>query len=181
MLISKFSKCNVSPEIKAFEAAMDIELPVQLKLFLQKYNGGETPRTSFVCEDISSDVVAFYGVGNVKYAYKDVRLVCQDNLKYLPIAFDSFGNNILILIDTGEIFFLDHETAKISKLAENLRAFIVKCTSKPINPASQKSIQDREAELISRGRGHIITDALRKMWQDELDKYGAITQEDVSF
>ena len=48
MLISKFSTCNVHAEIKAMEKALNIELPAQLKLFLQKYNGGESPRTNFV-------------------------------------------------------------------------------------------------------------------------------------
>lgn len=181
MLISKFSTCNVHAEIKAMEKALNIELPAQLKLFLQKYNGGESPRTNFVCGDISSDVVAFYGVGNVKYTYNDVQLVCRDSLKYLPIAFDSFGNSILILIGAGSVHFFDHETEKISKVADDLRIFVAKCASKPINAASRKSIQEREADLISRGRGHIVTDALRKMWQDELDKYGVLTQEEVSF
>lgn len=44
---------------------------------------------------------------------------------------------------------------------------------------AKRSIKEREAALIAKGRGSIITDDLRKMWQDEIDKYGNMIQEEV--
>ena len=75
MLISKFSANNVETKIKEFETAKGIKIPEQLKMFLLKYNGGETPETSFSCGEESSDVAAFYGMGNVKYSYDSIEIL----------------------------------------------------------------------------------------------------------
>lgn len=40
-------------------------------------------------------------------------------------------------------------------------------------------MKEREAILLAKGRGNIITDDLRKMWQAEIDKYESIIQEEV--
>ena len=48
-----------------------------------------------------------------------------------------------------------------------------------ISEASRRSIKEREDALIAKGRGNIITDDLRKMWQAEIDKYGSMLQEEV--
>ena len=42
-----------------------------------------------------------------------------------------------------------------------------------------RSIKEREDALIANGRGHVITDALRKIWQAEIDKYGNMVQEEL--
>lgn len=65
-------------------------------------------------------------------------------------------------------------------IVENLKSFIQHCRSKEIDPASKLSIKEREEALIARGRGNIITDDLRKMWQAEIDKYENMVQEEVS-
>lgn len=177
MLISSFS----AKKIKDFENARGIKLPEQLKLFLIKYNGGETPNTSFSLNNVSSDIVAFYGIGEVTYSYNEIEIFECNDEKLLPIAFDSFGNDILISLDFGKIFFRDHETDDFIALAEDLRTFMQACKSEAIDPDMKKSIQEREEDLIKRGRANIITDELRKMWQAEIDKFNSLSQEEVLF
>lgn len=179
MLISKFSNKKVESKIKELEDLQKICMPEELKKFLLKYNGGETPDTRFVAGKNSSDVVGFYGVGDVKYSYDKVEVLEYQGQKYLPIAFDSFGNDILIEIVSGKVFFHNHETGGVEKLSEDLDGFIGMCESDRIKQASLKTLEEREQDLRQRGRGHIINDALRKMWQDEIDKYSSIKQEEV--
>ena len=62
MLISRFSEHATDDQIAAFSDMLGVELPPKLQLFLKKYNGGETPETSFACNGISSDILAFYGL-----------------------------------------------------------------------------------------------------------------------
>ena len=179
MLISKFSTNNVDEKIKEFEIAREIKIPKQLKQFLLKYNGGETPDTSFSCGGESSDIVAFYGLGDVKYSYNGVDIHDNNKDSLLPIACDSFGNDILIGLTSGEIYFRDHETNNFTKLAQDLRTFIENCISEAITPS--ETIKEREKRLISEGRENIITDELRALWQAEIDKSRAIMQEKVDF
>lgn len=46
-----------------------------------------------------------------------------------------------------------------------------------IDSYARRSIAEREADLIARGRGHVIDDLLRQMWQEEIDTYGNMVQE----
>ena len=175
MLISKFGSAEKS-EIISFNPG----LPKELVRFLEKYNGGETPETRFSINGVSSDIVAFYGIGNVKYSYHDVDIIQIQSGKYLPIAFDSFGNQIVISLKAGNVFFYDHERSKLSKeLAPNFSTFLSEVNSQEINPKHTKPISEREQDLINRGRGGIITDELRSMWQNEIDKYSHFYQEKV--
>ena len=177
MLISKFGSAEKS-EIISFNP----DLPKELVRFLEKYNGGETPETQFNMNGVSSDIVAFYGIGNVKYSYNDVDIIQMQGGKYLPIAFDSFGNQIVIALKAGNVFFYyhDHERSKLSKeLAPNFSAFLSEVNSQEINPKHTKPIPEREQDLINRGHGGNITDELRAMWQNEIDKYSHFHQEKV--
>lgn len=45
MLISKFGNSDELLNIKEFETRLNINLPQQYIIFMQKYNGGETPDT----------------------------------------------------------------------------------------------------------------------------------------
>ena len=59
MLISKFLNSNVEEKIAAIERKYEIILPAQYKKFLDKYNGGYTPKTKFKAGKISSDLWGF--------------------------------------------------------------------------------------------------------------------------
>lgn len=183
MLISKFSNRNVEEKIIDIEKKYGIILPAEYKNFLHKYNGGYTPKTKFKAGNISSDLRGFFGMGDVKLSLDDVELGDCLEKNIFPIVCDSLGNYIMIGLsndDAGRIYFCDHEKGnKAEYITENLKKFIECCKSEMISEASRRSIKEREDALIAKGRGSIITDDLRKMWQAEIDKYGSMVQEEV--
>ncbi len=175
MLISKFGTAK-----KEDIFAVCPKMPLEMVSFLEKYNGGETPETTFSIGKVKSDIVAFYGVGNVKYSYSGVQTIEFGGQCFLPIAFDSFGNQIVISLDNGNICFADHEMRQTPIiLAKSLRIFLNEVNSKPIDPKHLKSVEDREKDLVSRGKAANISDALRELWQKEIDKYASMHQETV--
>ncbi len=178
MLISKFNLAS-NDLISEYEDNIDAKLPDTYKIFLQKYNGGETPNTKFSTQDTTSDIKGFYGIGNVKYSLDTIKLIVLKGKNYLPIAFDSFGNDVIIGLGDEAIYFLDHETNDIKRIADGLKAFIDICISQPISTSSVKSVEEREKALIAKGRGNIINDALRDMWRAEIKKYSSICLEEV--
>ena len=181
MLISKFEGTNIE-KIVQLEMGYGVELPSQYKNFLLKYNGGLTPETRFKSNKVSSNVRAFYGLGDVDFSLNSLDLQALISLDLFPVACDSFGNYVVLGIHgdvEGNVFFLDHEIGKVQRIADDLKSFVKLCKSKRISPDVRMSIEEREADLISRGRGHVITDGLRKMWQQEIDMYGNIVQERV--
>lgn len=183
MLISKFLNGNVEEKVINLERQYEITLPTSYRYFLYKYNGGYTPKTNFKMGKISSDLRGFYGIGDVKLSLDSIELKEWIEKKIFPIACDSFGNYIAIGLsndDVGKIYFCDHEKGnKIEYMTDNLENFIGCCKSEKISEASRRSIKEREDALIAKGRGDIITDDLRKMWQVEIDKYGSMSQEEV--
>ena len=183
MLISKFLDCDVEEKIMNIEKRYEIILPAPYKNFLRKYNGGYTPNTKFKVGKISSDVRGFFGIGDVQLSLNTVELERWLENKIFPIACDSFGNYIAIGLqnkNAGKIYFCDHEKDNRTEyISKNFEDFIKSCKSKKISEASRRSIKEREEALIEKGRGSIITDDLRKMWQAEIDKYGNMVQEEV--
>lgn len=183
MLISRFSNNDIMKKIADMEKKYNIILPNQYKDFLCKYNGGYTPETFFKIKKESSDICGFYGIGDVKLSLNNIELEEWLDKGVLPIACDSFGNYIVIGLNNdnnGKIYFCDHEAGyKTNLIAKDLKSFFKYCKSEIISEDSKKSIREREEELIARGRGHVITDGLRKMWQAEIDKYGNMIQEEV--
>lgn len=185
MLISKFNTLNISEKIKELEARYDIFLPEQYRKFLIKYNGGETPETYFRIRGISSDICAFYGIGDVEYSFSSIEEFIPDFLKrqFFPIARDAFGNYIVIGLDekkNGQIWFCDHEELfKATFLTVDFREFVKKAKSQKLGPAYTMTIEEREKMLIANGHADNITDKLRKNWQEIIDKYGHMKQERV--
>lgn len=183
MLISKFLNCDVKEKVIDIERRYEIILPMQYKNFLYKYNGGYTPKTKFNVEKISSDLRGFFGVGDVKLSLDNIELGEWIEKNNFPIACDSFGNYIVIGLnndDAGKIYFCDHEKGNNAEyITVSLKDFFECCKSERISDASRRSIKEREEALIVKGRGNIITDDLRRMWQAEIDKYGSMVQEEV--
>jgi len=183
MLISKFSNNKVEEKIINIERQYGIKLPTQYKAFLRKYNGGYTPKTKFNVRKTSSDLRGFFGLGDVKLSLDHIEVEEWVDKKLFPVACDSFGNYIVIGLsndDVGRIYFSDHEKGKnVEYMADSLKQFFECCKSEEISAASRRSMKEREAILLAKGRGNIITDDLRKMWQAEIDKYGSMIQEEV--
>lgn len=184
MFISKFLNCDdIEEKIVDMEKRYEILLPTQYKIFMYKYNGGYTPKTKFKVGKISSDVRGFFGIGDVKLSFDTIELEEWLEKNVFPIACDSFGNYIVVGLcndDSGRVYFCDHEKGnKPEYITENLKDFVRCCKSEKISESSRRSIKEREDALIAKGRGNIITDELRKMWQAEIDKYGSMIQEEV--
>ena len=183
MLIAKFGTDGVSDEISKIESRYSITFPKQYKDFLLRYNGGYTPKTKFRAKGISSDIKGFYGLGAVGLSVNREVIASWISQELFPIACDSFGNILFICFASDNyesIFFGDHEKGmKLSLIANDFSSFIRACKSDKLPEAALRSIEERKAALIERGRGHIITPALIEMWQVELDKYGNMRQEEV--
>lgn len=178
MLISKFGTIS-RDAISEYEDIHGIKLPEQYRYFIEKYNGGETPNTNFNFKGVSSDLKGMYGIGKVKFSLESVKVEEIQGKSYLPIGIDSFGNDILIGLRDGAIFFKNHENGQCRGIASSLKEFFDGCMSQAIKKSAIKSVEERERDLISRGRGEIITDALRDMWRVEINKYGSLSQEEV--
>lgn len=180
MLISKFGGQDIIKKVEVLEKKIGKEIPSQLYDFLIKYNGGQTINTHFSDNQISTDIKGFLGLGAVKYSYDDAEVLNIQDEEYLPIAMSSFGDDIMINLESGKIFFKNHENAMLEEIAEDLRNFIENCKSKGINPDSLKSVEEREQDLIKRGYGNVITPELREMWKSEIDKYSPMKEEEVN-
>ena len=87
MLISKQNPLNTDYLLYDFEKQFHFELPNRYKLFLIKYNGGDTPETKFKSGKVSSDVRFFYGLGDVEY----------DLMKIIDLLHFRTFRNLLIL------------------------------------------------------------------------------------
>lgn len=187
MLISRFDNTNIEEHIATFEKQYNIILPEEYKRFLLKYNGGETPDTKFRINKISSDVRAFYGLGNANRYYNYQRLIDNMNIleeyikdDMLPIATTVFGDYITIRIgkeENGSVFFKYHDRGKkYIKLTDTLCEFVTKCKSEKIGHI--RTIEERKQDMIAAGFGRRITEEKIKLWQAEIDKYAHIHQEE---
>lgn len=179
MFISRFPNNEADTRISELEKLYSVSLPSSYRSFLAKYNGGDTPETKFSSGRNSTVLRGFYGFGNVRYSFKSFENMAEwIATGYFPIACDAFGNYISISLADGGIYFVDHELDfSMGHIADDFETFIKKCKSKKLSPDVKMSIEEREADLISRGKGGNITDGLRKMWQDEIDTYGSMVQE----
>ncbi|WP_026490309.1 SMI1/KNR4 family protein [Butyrivibrio sp. XBB1001] len=182
MLISKFNKENVEVNVNEFVNIIGHELPEAYKIFLIKYNGGETPDTKWNGKG-RTDVRGFFG-------YK----ICEDHWDFdknleedffqeileqgmLAIAENSLGDYICIKLADGTIYFKYHDSEKNIMMANDFESFIGKCKSQKIGHVS--TIEERKARLIANGHGDKLTDAMLRGWQAEIDKYGSMVQEEV--
>ncbi len=186
MLIAKYLNPNSDIEkmIKQFEEENKISLPIQYRAFLKKYNGGYTPKTSLKIKSFFSDIIEFYGVGDAKSRIEDIidlKVFLEKN--WLPIATTCYGDYIAIGLkgeDEGKIYFFDYQRGYRKKfLTDDLKQLLGYCKSGEINPYVYRTIEEREADLIARGKGANITEQLKKAWQDEIDRFKDMVREEV--
>lgn len=182
MLISKFKTSDISEKVRELEEKCSCIFPEQYRHFLEKYNGGYTPETSFKSKE-RSDLYGFYGVADAELNFASFEIEEWLPKKVIPIARDSFGNYIVIGINDeryGKIFFSDHELNwKLTNIAPDFKTFIKICKSKKIDTTELMTIEEREAMLIANGHAENITDSLKRAWQEEIDEYKNINQERV--
>ena len=187
MLISKFEKSDIDTRIKELEEMYNIILPREYKKFLLKYNGGKTPETEFRMNKVTSDIEAFYGLGNVEEEYCIERLKNTVRWKewlsngMFPIATNSFGDYIMISTEYGNggrVYFYYHDKpSKYIELAESFMTFVKKCKSKKIGYIP--TIEERKKDMIKLGKGNKITPEKIAGWQAEINEYANIHQEEL--
>ncbi|MBR0396018.1 MAG: SMI1/KNR4 family protein [Clostridiales bacterium] len=182
MLISKYG--NGSEElVREFEGKYGIVLDEDYCKFLVKYNGGDTPNTHVGIRGCSTDLRYLYGINTEESIEDHLQLPVCENMQYLPIGTDSFGNYFVIGLtddNKGGIYFCDHERGfAVKQIADSFKLFLSKCKSEEIRPRAKETPEEREADLIARGRAHIITDGLREIWKQEYEKYKDMIQEKV--
>lgn len=183
MLISRFGTEDCSARVSELEAKYGMILPGEYRAFLCKYNGGYTPKTSFKIGGAASDLRGFFGGGSAKLNFGNLDLAGWVAEKMFPIACDSFGNYVVIGLEGelyGKIYFRDHETKKkLNLICDSFTTFLGHCRSGRISDAAKRPVAEREADLTAAGKGDRITDALRRMWQVEVERYAHLTQERV--
>lgn len=183
MLISSFGGEGTAARVAELEARYEVRLPPEYRAFLCRYNGGFTPKTRFKIGAAASDLRGFFGGGTAKLNFESVNLNGWVARGLFPIACDSFGNYVAVSLreeSYGMIWFYDHETeSKLSPICDSFCDFIRCCRSDRISDASRRSVEEREAVLTAAGKGDWITDALRRMWQVEIERYAHLNQERV--
>lgn len=171
--IFKFDNTDVSNEVSNFEQKYDLQLPDSYKKFLLKYNGGNTPKSTFKINGVSSDIRAFYGFKNATKEYNFSYLVEMNYFEellenhYLPIATDSFGNQIVITIS---------EKSEYEYLTKTLEEFFDNVKSKKF---VIRSIEERINGMKESGSDIEVDEELLGLWQNEIDKYLDGKQEKV--
>ena len=183
MLIAKFDNSGVAEKVSILESQYNFVFPQHYKEFPLRYNGGYTPRTKVKIKKTSTDIKGFYGIGAAELSLNQESLEIWIQKRLFPIACDSFGNIFLLCIagdGYGNIFFGDHEKGMAQSMISNdFSSFLRICKSDKIPDAARRSVDERKADLIARGRENIITPALIEMWKKEIGKYGGMIQEEV--
>ncbi len=179
MLISKYGNGSISL-VEEFENKFGIKLDDSYRSFLIKYNGGETPDTNWNGK-CRSDIRFFYGIDlqNECDILKALECEIAQTLlekKYLPIAENSFGDCFCINLEDEKIYFSYHDREQIILIAESFAEFFSKIKSKKIGHI--RTIEERKQLLLEK-RGRKPTEVQLKGWQEEIDIYSKIHQEEV--
>ncbi len=182
MLISKYGKGS-EKLVKNFEEKFNVKFESEYREFLIKYNGGETPDTSFKNGKRTESIRCLYGINSHQNIEQKLEYFEWQEKQCMPIGEDDFGNFYAIGIseeNNGIIYFCDHEKGfSKTKISVSFAEFIKKCKSKEIDEFAKKTPEEIEKIMIEKGRKNIITDALRAMWKDQYEKYKDMVQEEV--
>ena len=110
--------------ISDFETQNKIALPQDLKDVIMAYNGGR-PSLRFYdlpgTKDKELKTLLSYNPDDLETVYKHYPLF-QYMRSIVPFAVDPAGN--LLVIDTGKVFFWDHETDELTFVADTFSAFL---------------------------------------------------------
>ena len=181
MLISKFNENNDNFDMDIFKKIVDFELPEKYLCFMSKYNGGETPDTNWGGKG-KIDVRVFFGYNideknwDLKYLLSDTSIQELIEQKKFPIAENCFGDTFCIDSTDGSIWLIYHDESRNKKIADDFESFIQCCKSKKLGHI--RTIEERRQLLLEK-RGREPTEAQLKGWQEEIDIYSKMKQEEV--
>lgn len=182
MLISEYGN-GMTSQIEEFENKYGIKFDDEYRLFLVKYNGGDTPNTSFKSGKHSETVRCLFGINSKRNIEDNNEHFDFKKNECVPIGMDNFGNYYAIGIsreNNGAIFFCNHEKGfSKAKISDSFKEFISKCKSEPIDDFAKKTPEEIEKIMIEKGRGNIITETLRATWKKQYEKYKDMIQEEV--
>ena len=187
MLISKSEYSVTEAALSKYETAHGFSFPQEYRAFLLKYNGGETSETDFRLSGVSSDLVFFYELRDNGDGLElhEIEFLVPDFLKdgMFPIAENVFGDHVFICVggrECGKIFFRYHDRPKrYIKLADDFRTFIQKCKSKKLGHC--RTIEERIQGRIDAGITLEVLPIEIADWQEEIDYFNRIHQEQVEF
>lgn len=185
MLISKSEYPVTEADLSNYENAHGFSFPQQYRAFMLKYNGGETPETSFRLSGVSSDIRSFYELRNGKdgLGLYEIEFHVREYLKdkMIPIAQNVFGDNIFICVagqENGKIFFRYHDRPKrYIQVADNFQTFIQKCKSNKLGHCY--TIEERIEMRKKAGNFKPPSKITLTEWQKEIDRFHQIHQEPV--
>lgn len=135
MELFEIGKIITEKDLNELETKLKVKFSMEYKAFLEKNNGGmpkEALGFRFIEKDIEtqktweqgSDIHYFYNVDEMLEAYENLTYECMIPNDYIPIACDSFGNNILLCLNLqknyGGVFFANHEIEKTNKGFDNI-------------------------------------------------------------
>lgn len=187
MLISSFSSANNINQILAFEKRYSIVLPDDYKDFIKKYNGGYTLET--YVPKCRSNIVVLFGIDLIEKEYDLNRIFEIKGLAYelleqdlLVIGENEWGDYFSIVIDRksndyGKIIFKYHDKKKTVIVADSFFEFTKACKSKRLK--KPWTIEERCERVKKAGNEDKINDYILKTWQDEIDFYEKIKQEEL--
>ena len=118
---------------------------------------------------------------NILSVFSNSDIISYIKSGLMPIGVNVFGDYFLIRIngdDYGAVYFRYHDknVADIY-IANSFKAFVSKCKSVPVGHI--RTIEERKADLIANGYGHLLTPEKMAGWQAEIDRYKNIVQEKV--
>lgn len=119
---------TLSNEVSKFEKIINGKLPDYYKNFILKNNGGRPVPNIFstLNGEYETDIQFFFGFGAGVYNLRNNHLNFQIELtkNFIAIAIDSIGSLILLNIDSGEVYYFDHEIEEIFLISNSFKEFI---------------------------------------------------------
>ncbi|MCR5228152.1 MAG: SMI1/KNR4 family protein [Eubacterium sp.] len=188
MLISKFqTETGIHDELMRISNKYNLLIEHKYIYFLEKYNGGETPKTEYIFKRKKYDIRCFFGFDceRVMYDFRfilnesDIIIMLKDKL--FPIACNYFGDYYYLDCRNdlyNSVFLCYHDSDNKALIADSFESFIANCKSKKIGHI--RSIEERINDMKKKGLEDKITETSIECWQAEIDKYSHIKQEIVS-
>ena len=181
MLISKYGKGS-EKLVKKFEEKFNVKFESEYREFLIKYNGGETPDTTFIKGKRKETVRYLFGIKTSESIERQLEYNDFREKGWIPIGEDVWGNYFAIGFleeDFGQIYFCDHERGfRKTKIAGSFKDFISKCESKLVDVARLHP-KECEKRMIENGLADHIDKILRKHWKEQYKHYKKMVQEEV--
>ncbi|MBO6218649.1 MAG: SMI1/KNR4 family protein [Treponema sp.] len=112
----------------------------------------------------------------MKYLLSDTSIQELIEQKKFPIAENCLGDTFCIDSTDGSIWLIYHDESRNKKIADDFESFIQGCKSKKLGHI--RTIEERRQLLLEK-RGKEPTEAQLKGWQEEIDIYSKMKQEEV--